>query len=249
MDRTKRFEVLAGGISIGSERVTAGTLSGVFKDMTDGRDVLVSNWHVFEGQPKKTQILQPGPHDGGLVDTDRVGRLKRYVSLKPSRWRVAICAILGSLLGEWCSAYRNLVDAAVATFEPSDPRRKLVRGVYMDDGNILCPRGTHPGDGIIGRKVWKVGRTTGFGEGVVVSDNAVVKVWYGDQYILFQDQIIVKGKSEGGDSGSPVFLLSGDRPSENDQLVGLLFAGSDEYFVVCKYKHLQNLLKVNWQPV
>jgi len=249
MDRTRRFEVLAGGISIGSVNVTAGTLSGAFKDMTDGRDVLVSNWHVFEGKPKETKILQPGPHDGGDPNADTVGRLKRYVPLQPSLFRTVVCTIFGPLLREWCSAYRNLVDAAAATFEPSDPKRRLAKGVYLDDGSIIVPRGTHPGDGIIGRRVWKVGRTTGYTQGIVVSDNAVVRVWYGDRYIIFHDQIIVQGRSRGGDSGSPVFLLCGERPSENDQLVGLLFAGSDEYFVVCKYKHIQSLLKVNWQPI
>jgi len=249
MDRTRRFSILAGGISIGSVNVTAGTLSGIFKDMVDGENVLVSNYHVFQPGGKGNEILQPGPYDGGSLPSDRVGRIKRYVPLQPSPLKVIICTLFGPLLGEWCSSYKNLVDAAAAKFDPADPTRSISKGVYMDDGSILIPKGTHPGDGIIGRKVWKVGRTTGYTEGVVVSDSAVVRVWYGDKYIVFQDQIIVKGQSRGGDSGSPVFLMSKDKPSEDDQLVGLLFAGSDEYFIVCKYKHIQNLLKVNWQPI
>jgi hypothetical protein len=248
MDRKGRVSVLAGGVSIGSTKTTAGTLSGVFQDITDNTEVLVSNWHVFQGDLGKTAIVQPGPYDGGKDPHDRVGILKRYVPVMPSTLKAYICMIFGQLLRKWCSEEYRLIDAAVATFQPSSSDRCLAKGVYMEDGSIMLPKGTHPGDGVVGRKVWKCGRTTGYTEGVIVNDNATVKVWYNDEYVVFTDQIVVKGQSQGGDSGSPVFLMNGDQPSENDQLVGLLFAGSDEYFIVCKYKHLEGLLKVRWNP-
>jgi hypothetical protein len=248
MDRKGRVSVLAGGVSIGSQEITAGTLSGVFLDLTDNTEVLVSNWHVFQGKPDKTQILQPGPKDGGQINIDKVGILKRYIPVMPSTLKAYLCMIFGSLLRKWCSEEYRLIDAAVATFQPSSSDRCLAKGVYMEDGSIMLPKGTHPGDGVVGRKVWKCGRTTGYTEGVIVNDNATVKVWYNDEYVVFTDQIVVKGQSQGGDSGSPVFLMQGDQPSENDQLVGLLFAGSDEYFIVCKYKYLEDLLKVRWNP-
>lgn len=251
MDRTKRFETLAGGISIGSEIITAGTLSGVFVDKKDGKLVLVSNWHVFEGQPGKTKVLQPGPYDGGGKD-DVVGVVKRFVELdkqgKLPWWKRIICFFFGWLLEEWClgSKEPNRVDVACASFDPVDPNRKIEKGVYMDDGRILHPSGTHPGDEIVGKKVWKVGRTTGFGVGEVVADSAKLKVWYGDRWILFEDVVLVEGRCEGGDSGSPVFLMKGDQPSEDDQLVGLLFAGSSRYYVFCKYKNIVEELGVEW---
>jgi hypothetical protein len=254
MDRTDRFSRLAGGISIGSVRVTAGTLSGVFTDIEDGKPVLVSNWHVFVGDPGKTPIVQPGQYDGGRDPVDRVGILKRYVPLDgvPTMpwWKRIICFLFGWLFPEWCKQQKmdNYVDAACATFAPAtEGDRELVKGVYMDDGSILYPKNTHPGDNIKTRTVWKVGRTTGYTEGMVIFDNATVRVWYGTRYYVFKDQIVVRGTGRPGDSGSPVFLMKGEAPSEDDAFVGLLYAGSTDLFVVCKYKWIKSLLKVRWE--
>jgi hypothetical protein len=102
------------------------------------------------------------------------------------------------------------------------------------------------GDGIAGRKVWKVGRTTGLTVGEVIDDSATVKVWYGDRWVRFDDQILVQGRSHGGDSGSPTFVMVGDQPSEHDAFVGLLFAGGDGTWVTCKYKYILEMLRVRW---
>jgi len=248
MDRTGRFGVLAGGISIGSEEVTAGTLSGLFKDLTDGTDVIVSNFHVFKGRPGKTLILQPGRYDGGRATGDVVGVLKRYVSIGGHEglpwWLRALAVLFGWLLGP--GGDPNYVDAAVAAFRPSDPSRTATRGVYMEDGRIVFPKSSMTGDGIAGRRVWKVGRTTGLTIGEVIDDSATVKVWFGDRWARFEDQILVKGESQGGDSGSPTFVMLGDGPSEDDAFVGLLFAGGDGVWVTCKYKYLLELLRVRW---
>jgi hypothetical protein len=250
MDRTARFARLAGGISIGSSRTTAGTLSGIFIDAYDGSRVLVSNWHVFEGAPGITPIIQPGVADGGSQPSDVVGRLKRYVALRGAGqplWKRIICTLFGWLLGDWCLASNeaNLVDAACASFEPYNPR-EAVCGVYLDDGSILCPINTHPGDDVVGCNVWKSGRGTGVTVGRILSDRATLKVWYGDMYAIFTDQIIVEGASGPGDSGSPVFMMKGDRPSSDDALIGLLFAGSGGLYVVCKWKHVRSMLGVEW---
>jgi hypothetical protein len=53
--RTQRMKVLRAGISIGSEEITAGTLTGRFIDLTDNTVVMVSNRHVFEGTEGKTK--------------------------------------------------------------------------------------------------------------------------------------------------------------------------------------------------
>lgn len=246
IDRTAKFYTLAGGISIGSENITAGTLSGVFRDKRDGSFVLVSNWHVFQGTPGKTRILQPGPYDGGRPG-DAVGTLKRFVQIPRTGslpwWKRLLCMLFGWLLEEYCtpSEEPSHVDAACATIEA----RSAITGVYLDDGRIIHPKSAS-GDNVVDRTVWKVGRTTGYTEGTVVSDRARVKVWYGDRWIIFDDVIIVKGLAKGGDSGSPVFLKTGSTPSENDAFIGLLFAGSSEYFVACKNKHLEGELGVEW---
>ena len=140
----------------------------------------------------------------------------------------------------------NHLDAAVSTFKPTDSSRTLESGVYLDDGSILKIEKTHPGDGILGKKVWKAGRTTKITTGVVVDDHATVKVWYGDVWRTFEDVVLVDGSCRGGDSGSPVFLQKGEQPSEEDELCGILFAGSSRYWVHCKYKYLEKELKVRW---
>jgi len=245
---------LAAGISVGSENITAGTITGKFLDLTDGSMVIVSNRHVLEGEPGKTAVLQPGPYDGGRKPQDQVGVVKRLVQWdmrgKLPWWKQFICMLLGWLLEEWCTASKlpNHLDAGVSTFQPTDTERILESGVYMEDGSIMKIRNTHSGDNIRGKKVWKAGRTTGITTGVVVDDSATVKVWYGDAWRLYDDVVIVEGLSRGGDSGSPVFLASGDNPSENDAICGILFAGSDVTWVHCKYKYLEDTLQVRWQP-
>jgi hypothetical protein len=94
--------------------------------------------------------------------------------------------------------------------------------------------------------VWKSGRTTGVTVGTVVGDRVTLKVWYGDSYHVFADQILVEGKSGHGDSGSPVFLMTGDKPSQDDMLVGILFAGSGGFYVACKWKWIRQLLNIEW---
>lgn len=250
MDRIGRFTKLAGGISVGSEKVTAGTLTGAFIDLTDGKRVLVSNLHVFEGEPGRTVILQPGKYDGGSKPDDIIGVLKRYVPLRdcrPPLWKRVLCILFGWMLGDWClaSSEPNLVDVACAEFWPYR-HRDLVNGVYLDDGSIIYPARTHPGDNIAGCRVWKSGRTTGVTVGTVVGDRVTLKVWYGDSYHVFADQILVEGKSDHGDSGSPVFLMTGDKPSKDDMLVGILFAGSGGFYVTCKWKWIRQLLNIEW---
>lgn len=250
MNRTSRFSTLRGGISIGSENVTAGTLTGRFLDTKDNKIVMLSNWHVFEGAPSKTLILQPGQYDGGTVN-DYVGVLKRYVKLngEPSwpLWKKIICMLFGWFLEEYCYAGgENYIDGAIASFEPAKSDRMLKSGIYLDDGNILIPRNSHHGDGIANRKVYKVGRTTGLTYGTVKYDSSIVKVWYGDRIITFKDQLIIEGLARPGDSGSPVFLLSNSTPSEHDAFVGLLFAGSSEYYIASKYKYIECLLNAKY---
>jgi len=58
--------------------------------------------------------------------------------------------------------------------------------------------------------------------------------------VFFTDQILVQGYkfSQGGDSGSLVMTT-------DKSIVGLLFAGSDEYTVVNKLKHVEELLNIS----
>jgi len=252
-DRTKRQTVVAAGISVGSENITAGTVTGAFIDLEDGKTVVVSNRHVLEGEVGKTAVLQPGPYDGGKKPSNVIGYVKKLVQWDVTEmpwWKRIICFLFGWLLEEWCMPEKkpNTLDAGVATWQPTDESRKLESGVYMDDGSILKVKNAMPGDGITGRNVWKIGRTTGLSIGYVRDDSVMAKVWYGDRWRIFYDVVLVDGYARPGDSGSPVFLLSDNQPSENDAFVGLLFAGSSDFYLFCKNKYLERDLKVRWSP-
>jgi hypothetical protein len=250
--RTKRLNEVAGGISVGSTEITAGTVTGKFLDQTDGAVVLVSNRHVLEGKEGETKVVQPGVYDGGRTMNDVVGTVKRLVKWDQSKplpwWKRILCILFGWFLEEWCIGEKlpNHLDAGVSTWDPYDPNRIFKSGVYMDDQSIMNISKTHSGDGIADSKVWKVGRTTGVTIGVVRDDSASVKVWYGDKWRVFEDVLVIEGLARGGDSGSPVFLMSGDSPSGEDAICGILFAGSDVSYVACKYKYLESELKVRW---
>jgi len=78
----------------------------------------------------------------------------------------------------------------------------------------------------VGTLVKKLGRTTGFTNGIITQTNVVVDVQYDGGIVRFEDQISIehvelgKSFSAGGDSGSIIV-------DENDNAIGLLFAGND----------------------
>jgi hypothetical protein len=125
----------------------------------------------------------------------------------------------------------NRVDAAMAKLTDSGRLKDEIRLAY--GGRILKvakPYQFNPDTGAIEGvgKVYKIGRTTGYTEGVV---NAVgvapPPISYGNNKAFFQGQVIVQATS---DNGNP-FSKRGDSGSgilnEQHELVGLLFAGSE----------------------
>jgi hypothetical protein len=67
----------------------------------------------------------------------------------------------------------------------------------------------------------KSGRTTGLTYGTIEQTNVTARVSYGvNKTALFTDQLMAGAMSQGGDSGSAVL-------TKDNNLVGLLFAGSD----------------------
>jgi len=96
-------------------------------------------------------------------------------------------------------------------------------------------------DAKVGQKVKKSGRTTGLTFGNIIDTHATVKV-EGWGEVTFADQIVVSPSfSAPGDSGSWV----GD---ENDNTVGIVFAGSPEVTIVNKAKTIEELLQVEFAP-
>lgn len=230
---TGRFRPAPGGVSIGHFRITAGTFGVTVRDRATGERLILSNNHVLAnsndadiGDP----ILQPGPADGGSLQSDAIASLERFVPIEfavgPGICDIASAyARFGNFMAELLgSAHRvetyqkndeavNLVDAALA--------RPLSDDLILDE---ILQIGTVEGTTVpsLGMAVRKFGRTTSFTTGELNVLGATVDVNYGSGRVArFEDQIVAGAMSQGGDSGS--LLVDAD----SQLAVGLLFAGSD----------------------
>lgn len=228
-DRTGRHRPAPGGVSIGHQDITAGTLGCLVR--RDGETVILSNNHVLANSNEAAigdPILQPGPIDGGTRLDDDIASLLEFVPISfvgaPSDCPVATGAAgvlnaLAALLRRdtrlrtvTTRAAENLVDAAVA--RPRNPAD--VSPEILEIGQI---QGTAGGE--LGMPVRKSGRTTGLTNGVIQQVDVSANVQYGaGRVALFTDQLLAGPMSQGGDSGSAVL-------DDHGNLVGLLFAGSD----------------------
>ena len=124
----------------------------------------------------------------------------------------------------------NLIDACV--FRPSNPT------ILSDEVADLGVPGyaVDPTIGILGIKS---GRTTGTNESTIESIGATIDI-DGFGVARFTDQIMFRPSfAEGGDSGSICLDVNGN-------VLGLVFAGSDEVTAVCRSKHIENLLDVSF---
>jgi len=208
-DPTARFpRPVPIGSSTGHPDVTAGTIGCRVRD-TQGNVYALSNNHVFaysNGATIGDNALQPGTYDGGSDPTDAIGTLYDFEVIK-------------------FDGTDNVIDAAIVLSSPS-----LLNLATPSDGYIV-PSSTTVLP-VIGQKVQKFGRTTGWTFGEVSEINVTVNVcyecndplcWSCAKLATFVNQIsITPGEfSDGGDSGS---LIITDDEYKNP--VGLLFSGS-----------------------
>lgn len=197
----------------------AGTFGAVVSDC-DGVHYVLSNNHVLADEnrlPLQSRIYQPGLLDGGQPKNDAIAKLSRFVRLKKT----------GS----------NSVDAAIArALKPSYLSTEFLPKI----GNL---KSGLPADPVERMKVCKVGRTTGYTEGVITDIAADVAVNYEIGTLVFTDQIIIRRSgspfSASGDSGSLIV----DRNSRCP--VGLLFGGSAAYSLANPLKEVLSRLKVS----
>ena len=210
--RSERWRPVPGGVSIGSVETTAGTNATRVFDASSGRKLLLSNRHVFYGN-RGTAIVSPGKYDGGQDPTDRVGVIERF------------------------SAYRsypdtNLIDAAVGVPVSDD----LISDEVLDIGVLNGIK-----EAVVGMKVAKSGRTSGYTEGYVQDVHATIKVGgYNEGELVFEDQIITEYMGAPGDSGSIVV------DATDKKVVGLLFAGSDTLTCVNKITNVCSELNITF---
>ncbi len=246
--RTDRWRPAPGGVSIGHEWITAGTLGCVATK--DGELFLLSNNHVFadsNNAPIGSAILQPGKYDQGTL-ADRIAKLAEFV---PINWiggegcqiSTAIVNLLNSVASAFKSRSRvyatstqqieNLVDAAIAKpYDDTDVSRDILEIGLIEGLNF---------DPTIGLSVQKSGRTTAVTVGNISQTEVITQVEYGDGKIaLFVDQLLIEKAdfSAPGDSGSAVLDFK-------KRMVGLLFAGSDQVTVVNRADHIWNLLNLD----
>ncbi len=183
---------------------------------------ILSNAHVIAMDPGTstflkigTPVIQPGSYDGGTLN-NKVGNLEKYISITFNDFRRP-----------------NYADAAIASIDEGvggTPGAQF--GDYTVSGTIEVIK--------VGDGVRKSGRTTGVTTSTVKSTNASVRVFYGNKWAYFKDQILVDNRGGfvgAGDSGSCV--------DKGGEFVGLVFAGSSDLAVVCKAKHILRGLGIN----
>lgn len=181
VDRKAKWRPAPGGVSIGHHLITTGTLGSRVYDAYSRERLILSNCHVLaaadsDQTPRANvgdPILQPGPYDGGVVETDQIASLLRWVKLKEGKANVVDCALARPLADE------DLLDE------------------ILNVGSV-----TTWTDPITGMPVKKSGRTTSLETGIIMDINATITVDYGIFGISFQDQIITGNMAKGGDSGS-----------------------------------------------
>lgn len=240
--RTSRQRPAPGGVSIGHRDITAGTLGCLVKK--DGKLVILSNNHVLANSNDAAAgdaILQPGPIDGGRLPNDQIATLLNFAPIRfltpqaPSQCGTAraVIAFLNTICRGIQSQTRyqivtqqietNLVDAAIA--QPMNPADVADR--ILDVGTIAGVA-----EATLGTAVKKSGRTTGFTTGEISQVSVTVDVDYGaGRTARFTDQLLAGPMSQGGDSGSAVL-------DDQNRLVGLLFAGSDNSTILNRISHV-----------
>lgn len=178
---TDKWRPAPGGVSIGHEDITAGTLGLVAKH--GDSLVILSNNHVLANSNQAQMgddIYQPGPYDGG-TPVDKIATLYNYVMI--------------DFLGGY-----NKIDAALAWPSNQSDLRKDILEIGEIEGTEAAK---------IGMTIQKYGRTTKRTIGTVNQINAIVRVNYeSGNYALFSNQIIAGAMSAGGDSGSLVVTKS-----------------------------------------
>lgn len=143
--------ILQPGLSVGHKNRRAGTLGAVVYDNDQGYPLLLSCWHVLtmpDALPN-SRILQPGPSDGGLPESDWIG------SFEPR------------------GAFPNAVgDAAVAKIIDSSINGRVVkRGQFgTNDGTgkpIVVEKTAQITYRDLGERLEKSGKATGVTQGMI----------------------------------------------------------------------------------
>jgi hypothetical protein len=243
---TGRFRPAPGGTSIGHYLITAGTLGCLVKK--NNEIYILSNNHVLANSNEASIgdiILQPGPHDGGQNPQDQIAVLSEFVPIGFGE-SDSDCGIAGSLV-----SFLNMLSEIVGSTTRLRPYRiqqtenkvdcAIAKPLNVNDVmNEILQIGTLSGvqEGELGMNIKKSGRTTGFTTGTIEQVSVSTQVSYGTNKVaLFTDQLMAGAMSQGGDSGSAVV-------NDSNNLVGLLFAGSETSTIINRISHVFDALGV-----
>jgi len=214
----KKMRPAKGGYSVGHYKITAGTIAtGVY-------DIVSS-----PGIPKKYYILSNN-HVLANSNNAKIGD----PILQPGPYDGGtdpgdVIAKLSRYIAIKFGGPDNYVDAAIAEANFQDIDRQIYWIGYAKD-TVPVPR--------IGTIVQKTGRTTNYTTGKITAINTSVNVNYGGGKIAkFARQIVTTNMSAGGDSGSLLLDM-------NENVVGLLFAGSSRVTIYNDMRDVQSLLGI-----
>ena len=228
-DPKARYRPVCTGISSTHYQSTACTTNAFFRDKETGKILLGYNNHCAARENKARigdSILQPSPYDGGRYPTDEIGKLYRFIPIEFEHYNCPFRETLYKLIRLFRQPKPNEVD--IAFVELSVPyENKVLNGERCRGKRIP----------MLGERVWKIGRTTGYTEGTVASTHWNGYVWYTRGKAYFTNCILIQGDrfSQGGDSGSAVYTYG------DNYYIGALFAGSDTHTIVCKYDRIEAL--------
>lgn len=234
LDAQKRFESIRIGIGVANpvneypSSLSVGTAGFYMTDDT-GTRYLVSNNHVIGKSNSGTTgdvIVQPGTLDLTMAEISTMSTLNALTN------RLGIAELTAVVQLDFVNQSNipiNHADVALARLTDSgrgvDDIDRLTYGGCLQ--GVAAPYQVDDSGAIQGSpRVYKVGRTTGYTEGVVTNLGGVVNIPYPGGTAHFTDQIIFQATadnggpfSDQGDSGSGVL-------NDQHELVGLLFAGS-----------------------
>lgn len=243
------------GMSLGHYKISAGTFGAVVKDKSTGEPLILSNNHVLanitDGTDKRASIgdpiIQPGTYDGGKVGECTIGHLRHFIPIYREK-SVSQCKIARTfevILNKCLRLVRpnyqvqlvrnsekiNLVDCALAT--PLNP--DVINPEILEFGSIAGIK--QPALGMI---IKKSGRTTGVTYSQIIANDVTLKVAMNNQeYGVFTDQVLAGPMSMPGDSGALIL-------TEDNYVVGLLFAGSEQATMFNKIEIVLELLNVEF---
>lgn len=214
------------GLSIGHYCGYAGTLGCILRIKSSHGEILslAGASHVLamiNTANRGDAILQPGYPDGQKILTNRIGVITNYTYLVHYEESLAygqsantedIAVVQLDDQQHWPSA--NLVP------DPRDPKNKKIKlKGYLSDEELIAR---------INERVFKMGRTTEFTEGVyhgVIAGPQAIELPDRKVY-LYKNVFMVKNKgmqafSQPGDSGSLVYTLDG-------KAIGMIIGASDQ---------------------